>query len=229
VIDLYFSGTPNGLKLKLFFEETGIPVRIVPIRLSKGEHHTEEFRRISPNERMPAMVDHAPVDGGPPLAMFESGAMLQYLAEKYGVLLSAEVRARAETMQWLFWQMAFLGPMSGQAGHFRSHAPEVVPYAIQRYTGEIERQYGVLDRQLVDRDFIAGEYSIADIACYPWLVPHRNLGQDIGQFPNLQRWFERIAARPATVRSYEGVDEMYPPRQALDEETRRALFGPAGR
>ncbi|MEO8161751.1 MAG: glutathione S-transferase N-terminal domain-containing protein, partial [Arenimonas sp.] len=169
MIDLYYSDTPNGLKLKLFFEETGIPVRIVPIRLSRGEQHSEEYRRISANGKMPALVDHAPADGGPPLAMFESGAMLQYLAEKYGVLLSPEPRKRAETMQWLFWQMASLGPMSGQAGHFRSQAPEDVPYAIGRYTREIERQYGVLDRQLAEREFIAAEFSIADIACYPWV------------------------------------------------------------
>jgi GSH-dependent disulfide-bond oxidoreductase len=210
MIDLYYSATPNGLKIRLFLEEAGIAHRIVPVRLSAGEQFAAPFLAVSPNNKIPAIVDHAPSDGGAALSVFESGAILLYLAEKTGKLLPDAGRARLEMQQWLFWQVAGLGPMAGQAGHFRVHAPEPVRYAIDRYTRELQRLYAVLDRRLFERDWIAGlDYSIADIACYPWIVPHAGHGQSLADFPNLARWFQRIAARPATQRVYEGVEDVY--------------------
>lgn len=225
MLDFYYAATPNGQKVRLFLAETGLPHRVVPVSLSKGEQFKPDFLAISPNNKIPAIVDHAPADGAGPLSLFESGAILQYLAEKSGQLLPADVRGRAEVMQWLFWQMAGLGPMAGQIGHFNVYAPEKVPYAIDRYTRETARLYGVLDRRLADREFIAGALSIADIACYPWIVPHQAHGQDLGQFPHLQRWFLAMAARPATQRAYEGVENAYAPKQSLSEDERRVLFG----
>jgi len=209
MIDLYYAPTPNGLKLRLFLEEVQLAHRIVPVSLSKGEQLTPEFLAISPNNKIPALVDHAPADGGAPVALFESGAMLVYLSEKSGELMPAEPRARLAVLQWLFWQVGGLGPMAGQIGHFNVHAPEKVPYAIERYTKETDRLYGVLDRRLADHAFIADDYSIADIACYPWIVPHQAHGQDLGRFPHLRRWFETIAARPATARVYADVADTY--------------------
>lgn len=209
MIDLYFSPTPNGMKLKLFFEETGLAHRVIQVSLAKGEQFTPEFLAISPNNKIPALVDHAPADGGAPLSLFESGAMLLYLADKAQRLIPHQARARNEVLQWLFWQMAGLGPMAGQNGYFRVYAPEPVPFAITRYTNETRRLYGVLDRQLAGRAFIAGEYSIADIACYPWIVPHQGHGMALGAFPNLRRWFDAMTARPATRRAYEGVEDVY--------------------
>ncbi|MFD0320665.1 glutathione binding-like protein [Lysobacter gummosus] len=226
MIDLYFAATPNGLKLKLYLAESGLEHRVVPVRLSAGEQFQPQFLAISPNNKIPAILDHAPADGGAPLSVFESGAILLYLARKTGQLWPREERAQLEATQWLFWQMAGLGPMAGQAGHFRAHAPEPVPYAIERYTREVKRLFGVLDRQLQGRDFIAGDaYSIADIACYPWIVPHAGLGQNLADTPDLQRWFESILARPATRRAYEGVDDPYAKTANFTEEERRVLFG----
>jgi GST-like protein len=208
MLDLYSSNTPNGLKVRLFLEETGTPHRLVPVSLSRGEQFAPAFVAISPNAKIPVIVD--PVDGGEPLPVFESGAILLYLAQKTGRGLPADERARAEAVQWLFWQVSALGPMAGQAGWFRVYAPEPVPLAIERYTRELARLYGVLDRRLAGRDFIAGdELTIADIACYPWIVPHAAHGQDLGAFPNLARWFRAIAARPATRRVYDGVEDVY--------------------
>jgi GST-like protein len=226
MIDLYFAATPNGLKLKLYLAESGLEHRVIPVRLSAGEQFQPQFLAISPNNKIPAILDHAPADGGAPLSVFESGAILLYLARKTGQLWPREERAQLEATQWLFWQMAGLGPMAGQAGHFRAHAPESVPYAIERYTREVKRLFGVLDRQLQVRDFIAGDaYSIADIACYPWIVPHAGLGQNLADTPDLQRWFESILARPATRRAYEGVDDPYAKTANFTEEERRVLFG----
>jgi GSH-dependent disulfide-bond oxidoreductase len=226
MIDLYFAATPNGLKARLFLEEAQIPYRLIPVSLSKGEQFNAEFLAISPNNKIPAIVDHAPTGGGAPITMFESGAIMLYLAEKSGHLIPVDLRARAEVLQWLFWQMAGLGPMAGQIGHFNVYAPEKVPYAIDRYTRETSRLYGVLNHRLADRDFIAGEFSIADIACYPWIVPHQAHGQNLDDFPHLQRWFETMAERPATLRTYEGVENVYAPKQqSLSEEERRVLFG----
>lgn len=226
MLDLYFAATPNGQKLKLFLEETGLPYRLITVRLSKGEQFSPEFLRISPNGKIPALVDHAPQDGGAPLAMFEAGAMLLYLAEKTGLFLPRAPRERADALQWLFWQMAGLGPMAGQNGHFRSYAPQPLPYAIERYTRETARLYAVLDRRLEGRDFIAGEYSIADMACFPWVVPHRAHGQNLDDFPNLQRWFTAIGARAATRRAYAGVEDVYKPNgKTMSEAERALLFG----
>jgi GST-like protein len=225
MIDLYFAATPNGLKAKLFLEEAGLAYRVLPVSLSKGEQFKPEFLAISPNNKIPAIVDHAPAGGGAPVTLFESGAILLYLAEKIGRLIPADVHGRAEVLQWLFWQMAGLGPMAGQIGHFNVYAPEKVPYAIDRYTRETSRLYGVLDGRLADREFIAGAFSIADIACYPWIVPHEAHGQSLDAFPHLQRWFLAMSARPATQRTYEGVENAYAPKQALSEDERRVLFG----
>jgi GSH-dependent disulfide-bond oxidoreductase len=225
MIDLYFAATPNGLKARLFLEEAQIPYRLMPVMLSKGEQFKPEFLAISPNNKIPAIVDHEPAGGGAPITMFESGAILLYLAEKSGRLIPADVHGRAEVLQWLFWQMAGLGPMAGQIGHFNVYAPEKVPYAIDRYTRETSRLYGVLNQRLEGRNFIAGEFSIADIACYPWIVPHQAHGQNLDDFPHLKRWFETMAERPATLRTYEGVESAYAPKQALTDEERRVLFG----
>jgi GST-like protein len=227
MIDLYFWPTSNGLKVKLFLEETGLAYRQVPVDIGAGDQFKPEFLAISPNNRIPALVDHAPADGGAPLSLFESGAILLYLAEKTGRFLPRESRGRAQVLQWLFWQVGGLGPMAGQNGHFSVYAPEEFPYAIDRYTRETHRLYGVLDRRLAGRGFIAGDdYSIADMACYPWIVPHAAHGQDLAEFPQLRRWFDAIGARPATQRSYEGVKPTYPrTRAVLGDAERALLFG----
>ena len=191
MIDLYFWPTPNGLKLRLYLAESGLPHRLFPVNIGKGEQFEPAFLKIAPNNRIPAIIDQEPVDGGVPISIFESGAILLYLAEKSGRFLSTDLRIRTETIQWLFWQMAGLGPMAGQNGHFNVYAPEKVPYAIARYENETNRLYGVLNMRLADRPFIAGDYSIADIACYPWIVPHKSHGQNLDDFPHLRRWFPR--------------------------------------
>lgn len=227
MIDLYFAATPNGLKARLFLEEAQLPYRLVPVRLSKGEQHRPEYLQIAPNAKIPAIVDHAPAGGGAPLALFESGAIMLYLAQKSGRLLPADERGRADVLQWLFWQVSALGPTAGQIGHFNVHAPEPVPYAIERYARETRRLYGVLDRRLADREFIAGEFTLADIACYPWIVPHRGHGQNLEEFAHLCRWFAAIAARPATQRVYAGVEDVYAKARPLSADERRVLFGQA--
>jgi GST-like protein len=215
MIDLYFSPTPNGLKVRLYLEEAGLPYRVIPVQLSAGQQFAPEFQAISPNSKIPAIVDHAPADGGAPLPVFESGAILLYLAEKSGRMLPRDPRERLQVLQWLVWQVAGLGPMAGQAGYFHVYAPEPVPFAIERYTRELRRLYGVLDRQLEGRDHIAGgDYSIADIATYPWIVPHAGHGQNLADFPNLSRWFQALGERPALRRTYEGVEDVYARRGA---------------
>jgi GST-like protein len=229
MIELYFAATPNGLKLKLFLEEAGLPYFVTPVNIGKGEQFKPDFLAISPNNKIPAIVDHAPAGGGAPVTLFESGAIMLYLAEKTGRLIPADLQGRAEVLQWLFWQMAGLGPMAGQIGHFNVYAPEKVPYAIDRYTRETARLYGVLNQRLADRPFIAGDFSIADIACYPWIVPHEAHGQTLSDFPHLERWFVAMSQRPATVRTYEGVDNVYAARQRdISDEERRVLFGQGG-
>jgi GST-like protein len=225
MVDLYYWGTPNGLKLKLFMEESGLPHRIIPVDIGKGQQFDPEYLAISPNNKIPALVDHDPPGGGAPISLFESGAMLLYLADKIGRFIPTDLRGRYEVLQWLFWQVGGLGPMAGQNGHFTVYAPEKVPYAIDRYEKETNRLYGVLDKHLAGREFIAGEYSIADMACYPWIVPHEAHGQDLADFPNLKRWFETIEARPATARTYEGVASSYVRRNNVSEEERLILFG----
>jgi len=223
MIDVYYWGTPNGLKIKLFLEEAQLPYRIIPVDIGKGEQFAPEFLRISPNNRIPAIVDTEPKGGGPPLSLFESGAILLYLAEKIGRFLPADLRGRALTLEWLFWQVAGLGPMAGQNGHFTAYAPEKLPYAIERYTKETNRLYGVLNRQLEGRDYIANQYSIADMACYPWIVPHERHGQNLADFPDLKRWFERVRERPACQRAYVGVTPSY--SRKISDEERKVLFG----
>lgn len=225
MIELYFSATPNGLKIKLFLEETGLPYKVIPVSLSKGEQFKPAFLAISPNNKIPAIVDPEPKGGGAPIPIFESGAILIYLAEKTGRFLPVEPRGRIEVLKWLFWQVGGLGPMAGQAGHFRAYAPEPVPYAIERYTKEVNRLYGVLDKQLAQHEYVAGDYSIADMAIYPWIVPHKPHGQALEDFPQLKRWFAAVKARPAVVKTYEGVEEAYSDAKNISDEERRVLFG----
>ncbi|MFO1129290.1 MAG: glutathione binding-like protein [Rhodospirillales bacterium] len=225
MIDLHFWPTPNGYKILIFLEETGIPYRLLPVDIGNGEQFRPEFLRISPNNRMPAIVDQDPGDGGAPISVFESGAVLLYLAEKLGVLIPRDLRGRVEVLQWLFWQMGGLGPMAGQNHHFVQYAPEQIPYAIERYVKETNRLYGVLNRRLADRPFVAGEtYSIADMASYPWIVGHKKQQQDLAQFPHLARWFQSIRERPATVRAYEigGAVHSGP---VMTEEAKKVMFG----
>jgi GST-like protein len=214
MIDLHYSTTPNGLKVKLFLEVAQIPYRGLLMSLNRGDQFKPEFSALSPNNRIPAIVDHDPPGGGGPLSMFESGAIMLYLAEKTGRLIPTDPRARSDVLQWLFWQMSALGPMGGQAGYFRVYAPQVVPFAIERYTKEVTRLYGVLDGRLADREYIAGELSIADVACYPWIVPHAGHGQNLAAFPHLARWFAAIGALPATIRTYAGIEDVYARRGA---------------
>ncbi len=226
MIDLHYWTTPNGHKVTMLLEETGLAYRVIPVNIGKGEQFTPEFLRIAPNNRIPAIVDHAPADGGAPISLFESGAILLYLADKLGQFVPSEPRGRAEVQQWLFWQMGGLGPMAGQNHHFRNYAPEKIPYAIDRYVNETNRLYGVLDKRLADRAFVAGDsYSIADMASYPWILPDAQ-GQDLANFPNLGRWHASIKSRPATERAYALVQSINPGAGGIrTEEERRILFG----
>ncbi len=200
MIDLYYAPTPNGHKITLFLEEAQLPYRLIRVDISKGEQFQPSFLAISPNNKIPAIVDDAPADGGAPLSLFESGEILLYLAEKTGKLLSGELRERHVTLQWLFWQVGGLGPMLGQNHHFNHFAPQAVPYAIERYQVETQRLYGVLNRRLGESPWLGGNhYSIADIACWPWVNVHQRQRIDLASFPAVHNWFERIRQRPATV------------------------------
>ena len=210
MIDLYYWTTPNGHKVTIFLEEAGLKYNIIPINIGKGEQFKTEFLAVAPNNRIPAIVDHAPADGGKPISIFESGAILLYLADKTGKFAGKDLRARNEVMQWLFWQMGGLGPMAGQYNHFGNYAPEKLPYAIDRYRNEVNRLYGVMNKRLADRDYLGGDYSIADMASYPWVVPWERQGQNIADFPHLKRWLEAIKARPAVVRAYEWSPKINP-------------------
>lgn len=213
MIDLYYWTTPNGHKISLFLEEAGLRYNVHPINISQGEQFQPHFLKIAPNNRIPAIVDHEPADGGEPLSLFESGAILLYLAEKTGKFLPKDLRGRQVALQWLFWQMGGLGPMAGQNHHFSQFAPEKIPYAIKRYIDETARLYGVLDKQLANHEFVAGsEYSIADMAIYPWIVSHKWQSQNLEDFPNLLRWFNHIKDRPATVKAYALVQKINPPK-----------------
>lgn len=226
MIELHSWPTPNGLKVSIFLEEAGLEHKVFPVNIGKGEQFEPSFLKISPNNRIPALVDTDPVGGGGPVSVFESGAILLYLAEKTGKFLPVEVHARAKTLEWLFWQVGGLGPMAGQNGHFNIYAPEKVPYAINRYVNETKRLYGVLDKQLADNEFVAGEYSIADMAIYPWIVPHEAHKQVLGDHPNLKRWFDQVAGRPAVARVYDGKDAIYGARPTtMTDQERKVLFG----
>ena len=225
MIELYYWPTPNGHKVTMLLEEVGVPYGIKPVDISAGDQFKPDFLRISPNNRMPAIVDHAPADGGAPIAVFESGAILLYLAEKTGQFLPADLRRRTTVLEWLFWQIGGLGPMAGQNHHFAQYAPEQIRYAVDRYVKETNRLYGVLDHRLEGRAFIAGgDYSIADMAAYPWIVPHKRQGQNLDDFPNIKRWFEIIRAQPATIRAYE-KGKPWMNRPAVTEEGKKILFG----
>ena len=224
MIDLYYWTTPNGHKVTLFLEETQLPYRIIPVNIGTGAQFKPDFLKIAPNNRIPAIVDNAPKDGGQAIAIFESGAILQYLAEKTGQFLSSDLRLRTEALQWLYWQMGGLGPMAGQNHHFKQYAPEKSPYAIDRYVNETNRLYGVLNRRLADRESVAGEYSIADMACYPWIVPYERQGQNLEDFPHLKRWFNTIATRPATIRAYQKAKDINT-QPTVSEEAKKILFG----
>ncbi len=211
MIDLHYWTTPNGHKISLFLEESGLAYKVFPVNIGKNEQFEPDFLSISPNNRIPAIVDHDPADGGAPLSLFESGAILLYLAEKTGRFIPNDLRGRQQVSQWLFWQMGGLGPMAGQNHHFNRFAKEKIPYAIERYVNETARLYGVLNKRLADRDFVAGsDYSIADMAIYPWIVPHTYQQQDLNDFPHLRRWFESIATRDATKRAYALAERINP-------------------
>lgn len=204
MIDVYYAPTPNGHKITIFLEETGVPYTLHHINISSGDQFKPEFLKISPNNKIPAIVDRSPVDGGAPFSLFESGEILLYLAERTNMLLSQEHRQKATTLQWLFWQVAGFGPMLGQNHHFNFYASEVVPYAINRYQKETERLYHVLDKQLQQHKFISGdEYTIADIATYPWVVSHEKQNIDFINYPAVKTWFENIQKRPAVQRAYQ--------------------------
>jgi len=224
MIDLYYWTTPNGHKITIFLEEAALPFRLVPVNIGAGEQFKPAFLRHAPNNRIPAIVDKSPKDGGDPISIFESGAILQYLAEKTGRFLPKDVRGRFDVMQWLFWQMGGLGPMAGQNHHFVQYAPARIPYAIDRYVKETNRLYGVLDRRLAGREFIAGTYSIADMACYPWIVPHERQGQNLDDFSNLKRWFAAMGARPAVQRAYE-LAKAVDAETTMSKAAKKVLFG----
>ncbi len=225
MIDLYYWTTPNGHKMTMFLEETGMPYTIHPVNIGKGDQFEPDFLKISPNNRIPAIVDTAPTDGGDPIAMFESGAMLLYLADKIGRFIPRDLRARLDCIQWLFWQMGNLGPLAGQNHHFVHYAPEKIPYAIDRYVNETGRLYAVLNKRLADREFITGEYTIADMASYPWVLPERQ-SQNIDEFPHLKRWKEAIKARPATQAAYARAKEINPGAGGIRTDAeKKILFG----
>ncbi len=226
MIELYYWTTPNGHKITMFLEEAGLEYRLKPVNIGKGEQFDAAFLKVSPNNKIPAIVDRAPADGGKPISVFESGAILLYLAGKTGRFIPKDLRGQVETLEWLMWQMGGLGPMAGQNHHFAVYAPEKIPYAIDRYVKETSRLYGVLDKRLEGREYIVGDaYTIADVACYPWIIPDRQ-GQNIDDFPHLKRWHAQIRARPATARAYARVKEVTPQagRPHTDEE-RKVLFG----
>ena len=225
MIDLYYWTTPNGHKITIFLEEAGLAYRIHPINIGKGEQFAPEFLKISPNNRIPAIVDRAPADAGAPISVFESGAILLYLAEKIGRFIPADVRGRARVSEWLFWQMGGLGPMAGQNHHFAVYAPEKIPYAIDRYVKETNRLYGVLNKQLADHEYVAGDYSIADMAAYPWIVPYERQGQKLEDFPHLHRWFNEMKARPAVIRAYDRVKDVQATQAPFTAEEKKVLFG----
>jgi len=219
-IQLHYWPTPNGYKITIFLEEANVPYEVHYVNIGKGDQFKPEFLKISPNNRMPAIVDPEGL-GGEPISVFESGAILQYLGRKFGKFYPQEERARVEVEQWLYWQVGGLGPMAGQAHHFRLYAKEKIPYAIERYTNECNRLYGVMNKRLADREFLAGEYSIADMACVGWIRSHEGQGQDLNDFPHLKRWYETLMARPAVQRGIAVGQEM---RKPMTDDEKKILF-----
>ncbi|MBC8337225.1 MAG: glutathione S-transferase N-terminal domain-containing protein [Rhodospirillales bacterium] len=226
MIELYTWPTPNGHKVHIMLEETGLPYTVNAININKGDQFDPEFLKISPNNKMPAIVDPDGPDGKP-YSLFESGAILMYLAEKTGKFMPSEMAARYQVIQWLMFQMGGIGPLLGQAHHFRQYAPEKIPYAIDRYTNEAGRLYGVLERRLAEVEYLAGDYSIADMAAFPWTRSHERQGQNLDDFPNVKRWFAAINARPAVERALKVLADRRKPNFEKDEEARKNLFGAA--
>jgi GST-like protein len=227
-IDLYYWPTPNGWKITIMFEECGLPYKILPVNIGKGEQFKPDFLAISPNNRMPAIVDPEGPDGKP-ISIFESGAILQYIGRKTGQFYPADERGRVEVDEWLFWQMAGFGPMLGQTHHFRMYAPEKVPYAIERYTNESNRLYGVLNKRLEGRDYICGAYSIADMACIGWAKGWEKQGQDLKQFPHVARWLDTMLARPGVQRGLAVASELRKPPEQRTPEEHAILFNQKAR
>ena len=226
MIDLHYWTTPNGHKVTIFLEETGLPYNLMPVNIGKGEQFKAEFLAISPNNRIPALIDRAPAGGGKPIAVFESGAMLLYLAEKTGQFLPRDPRARIDAIQWLFWQMGNLGPMAGQNNHFSNYAVEKIPYAMDRYRNEVNRLYGVLDKRLAEREFVAEDYSIADIAIWPWISRYEWQTIDLNDYPNVKRWYADVRARPQ-VQAGLAIGKFV--KEPFDEEARKNMFGQAAK
>ena len=226
MIDVHYWTTPNGHKITIFLEEAALPYKIFPVNIGKGEQFKAQFLAIAPNNRIPAILDHAPADGGKPISVFESGAILLYLADKTGKFIAKDLRGRTATIEWLFWQMGGLGPMAGQYNHFGNYAQEKLPYAIDRYRNEVNRLYGVMNKRLADSAYLGGEYSIADMACYPWVVPWQRQQQNIADFPHLKRWHDAIAERAAVKRAYAKAKEVNPNAGGISTAEQRAiLFG----
>jgi GST-like protein len=227
MIDLYYWPTPNGWKVSIALEEMELPYQLFPVNIGRGEQFDPQFLSISPNNRIPAIVDREPDGGGESISVFETGAILLYLGEKTGKFLPGDLRGRVEVTEWLMWQMGGLGPMLGQNHHFRSYASERLQYAIDRYTNEANRLYGVLDRRLEGRRYICGEYSIADMACWPWIVPHEMQGQNLDDFPNVKRWYDQMKTRPGVQRGFDVLRDVR--KAGMDEEAKRVLFGQTAR
>lgn len=228
-IELYYWPTPNGWKITIMLEELGVPYVVKYVNIGTGEQFEPEFLKIAPNNRMPAIIDPDGSDGGP-ISVFESGAILQYLGRKFGKFYPQETRERVEVEQWLFFQVGGLGPMAGQSHHFRHYAPEKFDYAYDRYTNEVNRLYGVMNRALKDRDYLAGEYSIADMACIGWVIPYERQGQDLNEFPQLRKWFDRMKARPAVSKGIDvGKEVRAKSNIATDPQAQKILFGQRAR
>ncbi|MDF2368497.1 glutathione S-transferase N-terminal domain-containing protein [Sneathiella sp.] len=224
MIDLYYWPTPNGWKISIALEEMDLDYRVMPINIGKGEQFEPDFLKISPNNRMPAIIDQDPADGGEPISVFETGAILIYLAEKSGKFMPDDIRGRKEVIEWVMWQMGGLGPMLGQNGHFKFYAPEQIPYAQERYSTEALRLFDVLNTRLEGRDFICGDYSIADMACWPWIITYKRQEIDLGEFPNIRRWYDALKARPALRRGYEVGRDLGKPTGKWSEESRKNLM-----
>ena len=224
MIDAYYWPTPNGWKISIALEEMGLDYKVVPVNIGRGDQFEDHYLEISPNNRMPAIVDHDPPGGGDPISVFESGAILIYLAEKSGRFLPTNMRGRTDVMKWLMWQMSGLGPMLGQAGHFQFYAPEQIPYALERYHTESLRLYGILDSQLEGREYICGAYSIADMACWPWVVTYKKQNIDLHAFKNVRRWYDHLKTRPGLRRGYDVGKELGKPEGKWDAEARKHLM-----
>lgn len=225
MIDLYYWPTPNGWKVSILLEELGVAYRMIPVHIGKGEQFADDFLRISPNNRIPAIVDHAPADGGGELPLFESGAIMMYLAEKYGRFVPADPRGRFAVAQWVFWQVGGLGPTAGQVHHFRDYAAERIPYAVDRFQNELHRLYGVLEHRLAGRDYIVDEYSIADMACWSWVRLHRQEGIDIAEFPRVEGWLGRLAVRPKLNAGFRLGADLRGGQPTMTEDAKKILLG----